>query len=681
MLRVMGGVAFLAAIAASAAEPAAGGPEPDPSADIIVTGERSPRKLQDTAASVAVFMPRQVERLPGADRLESLLPLIPNVQIGSGGEGPAIRGQDTTGVLRDLPAFLGGTRPRTTLQIDGRPADYFELVFGFTSLWDLAQAEIYRSPQTITHGRNAIAGAIFLRTADPTASWETKARAIAGSNGRVQLSAAASGPLGGDDLAFRLSADWGRQRPHSRIADRMIGASPDIDRQALARLKLRARLGPDWQLLSTVWHGEAQSPQIERITIPFRRRRDPLATYGVMGTWVDALTSELSFAPSDRFDASTIVTLSRTRWRRYAPEGLGEAQTRKSQATAEQILRWRPAPGLRLLVGAHLLGENSRQHIDISQLSGIGDFRDSQRSLGLFAEAEWSALPRLTLAAALRHQEDRQDRRGAIVGPAGTASLDYRGDFDALLPRLTISWAASDRFTLGAMVQKAYNPGGSTLLLNGVTDDFRAETLWDGELFARGRLDRGRLRWSANLFLQRFRATQRPQLQAIDVPGSPPVFITLLDNAPRARARGLEAEFDWSLGEQWRVAAALGLLDTKITRTRLPSDPLLGRRFQRAPRLSASLSVDWKPARPWTLSAQLRGHSGYYSDDSNSPERRIDGGAIADAKASYDLGKVRLSGFVRNLFDRFQLTYLYPGATAATAEDPREVGIELGARF
>ena len=92
-------------------------PRSEPEPDIIITGERRPRRMRDTAASVAVFGAADLDRLPAADRLESLLPMVPNIQLGSGGEAPTIRGQDTTGVVRDLPAFLGGTRPRTTLQV------------------------------------------------------------------------------------------------------------------------------------------------------------------------------------------------------------------------------------------------------------------------------------------------------------------------------------------------------------------------------------------------------------------------------------------------------------------------------------------------------------------------------------------------------------------------------------
>ena len=96
----------------------------------------------------------------GATRVDQVLALIPNVQLGNGSQGPAIRGMDTTGPLYALPAFLGGNRPRMTLVVDGRPVSYNEFVFGTFPVWDTERIEAFRSPQTTTQGQNSIAGAI-----------------------------------------------------------------------------------------------------------------------------------------------------------------------------------------------------------------------------------------------------------------------------------------------------------------------------------------------------------------------------------------------------------------------------------------------------------------------------------------------------------------------------------------
>jgi iron complex outermembrane recepter protein len=166
-------LSFLAISAAAQTDAPSEGASSD---EIIVTGERASRTLRETPSSVVVLTPDDLES--DADRLDSVLEQIPNIQFGSGGQGPTIRGQDSTGVLQDLPAFLGGSRPRVAVQIDGRAISYNEFVNGATPMWDVERVEVFRSPQSTTQGRNSIAGAIFVHTADPTYEWEGKARLI-----------------------------------------------------------------------------------------------------------------------------------------------------------------------------------------------------------------------------------------------------------------------------------------------------------------------------------------------------------------------------------------------------------------------------------------------------------------------------------------------------------------------
>ena len=186
--------------------------------EIVVTGERVPRTRFETASSVAVTTGEAVESLSGADRVEQVLALTPNVQLGSGAVGPTIRGQDSTGVLRDLPSFLGGTRPRATLQVDGRAVSFNEFVFGLASVWDVEQVEVFRSPQTTTQGRNSIGGAIFVETRDPGYDWEGRVRVLGGNYDTWQGSAVISGPLVADQLAFRIAGDLRRSHTSSEIS-------------------------------------------------------------------------------------------------------------------------------------------------------------------------------------------------------------------------------------------------------------------------------------------------------------------------------------------------------------------------------------------------------------------------------------------------------------------------------
>src|SRR3954453_22823946 len=226
-------VSIAAAVAAQSAQLT-----PMPAGDeIVVIGERVKRSLRETSSSVAVVTERDIEAA-GADRVEQVLALVPNVQLGSGSEGPAIRGLDTTGALTGLPAFLGGNRPRTTLIVDGRRQTYHEFVFGSAPVWDLERIEVFRSPQTTTQGQNSIAGAIFAYTGEPSFEPEYRARLIGGNYRTGQASALASGPIAGDEVAFRVAGDFRYSRTTSRIADRAAGADPNHDVYGQLRAKL-----------------------------------------------------------------------------------------------------------------------------------------------------------------------------------------------------------------------------------------------------------------------------------------------------------------------------------------------------------------------------------------------------------------------------------------------------------
>ena len=211
------------AAGAAAQAPAAIAPAPDNPEAIVVTGERVERSLKDTPSSVAVFDKARFGAIGGAGPAQEVLEALPNVLVASRRDTPTIRGQLSTGVLDGLPAFLGGARPRTVVQVDGRTISFTEFANGSEGLWDVAHVEVFRSSQTTTQGVNSIAGAIFMNTADPTFGFEGRARLIGGELGRRQASAVVSGPLIGDELALRVSGDFNREHSSTRMSGPIDG--------------------------------------------------------------------------------------------------------------------------------------------------------------------------------------------------------------------------------------------------------------------------------------------------------------------------------------------------------------------------------------------------------------------------------------------------------------------------
>ena len=662
--------------------------------EIIVTGERIPRTLSDTPSSVIVETGETIDERAAYDRLDQLLAEIPNVQPGSGAEGVTVRGQDSTGVLRELFAFLGATRPRITLQVDGRAASYYEYVNGAISIWDVERVEIFRSPQTTTQGRNSIAGAIFVNTRDPTYVWEARARIIVGEIETRHASVVLSGPLVGDQLAFRIAGDVRLGRMASDMADAVVGADIDRDDQGLLRVKLLAepRALPGTRLETSFVHTQSQAPQFEATNPPFEQRRAPLPvrTNGVYRTNIDSLTAIFTYPFSRDLTATTTFSWADSLIRRFSQPGLGQTRVDTEDGSFETSLVWQPDGPVSLLGGVHMLRNRQRQFIDISGPGiaiGTGTFRDRQASLGLFGEATWRPTAPLTITAGLRYQHDRQDRAGQIGPVPAGITLDYGESFDAWLPKVTVAYDIADGVTAGLMVQRAYNPGGTSISLRTRRQDsFEAETLWNYEAFLRASFAGGAASLSANLFYNDISDAQRQQTVAIPVPGGSPLFVTEFANAPSAESYGAELQLDWRPNRRLELRLGLGLLETELRRTLLPRDPTLGKDFERAPNFTAAATLGWRPTSRWHLSASLRANGDYFSDDANSPARRIDGYTVLNARAAYTHGRVTLFGYVRNALDNFYLTYLFPPVpvaappSLATAGDPREfgVGIDFG---
>ena len=653
--------------------------------EVVVTGERLSRTLSETASSVAVTTGEGIGSLSGADRIEQVLALTPNVQFGSGGTGPTIRGQDSTGVLRDLPAFLGGTRPRATLQVDGRAVSFNEFVFGLASVWDVERVEVFRSPQTTTQGRNSIGGAIFVETRDPVYDWEGRVRALAGNYDTWQGSAVISGPLVADQLAFRIAGDLRHSRTSSQIADFVAGADPNDDDYGVIRVKLLAepKALPDARLLTHLC-----ARRLDDAADRGRARAVRGASGSTAGLWrllercrfADRRAGIRAWRPS--LDSTTTFSWGDSSITRLRCRASGRRRLAATISRSSPSLHWKPAQTLQLLGGVHYLQSQLDQYINLSAVLGEGAFEDRQDSLGMFGELAFQPADRLVADRwPAISSATASSGRGSSIRREQAFRVDFDRTFEAWLPKFSASYEVTGNLRVGALIQRAYNPGGTTLNLDtGEQDDFGAETLWNYEAFARASFAGGRATLSANLFYNDISDAQRASSRAYTVPGGPTAFWAEIDNVPAAESHGLEVEIAWLIGAQLSMRAGLGLLDTRITGTTDPADPRKGNEFQRSPAMTASAAVDWRPGARWLLSAQGRHNEGYYSDDANTAALRIEGTTVLDIRARYVAGRWSLIGYVRNVFDRFYLTELQSPARG-TAGDPREFGLGVEAQF
>jgi hypothetical protein len=156
---------------------------------VIVTAQRREQVITDVPISISVIDNNLLQGR-GAAELSEIQGVVPGVYFSGDtnyGTAPiAIRGTGGSGTTF-------GDEPVAVYVDDvylGRSAG-----FAASELLDIEAVEVVRGPQGTLQGRNATAGAVILRTADPTRTPRGYIRATAADPAEYRLEAAVSGPL------------------------------------------------------------------------------------------------------------------------------------------------------------------------------------------------------------------------------------------------------------------------------------------------------------------------------------------------------------------------------------------------------------------------------------------------------------------------------------------------------
>ena len=164
---------------------------------IIVTGLKRDQAFVDVPVSVQVFGEELIQNA-GIARPEDFLSLTPNVAFQTSNHAGEffvnIRGQTSVRQSEGAVAIvIDGVQLATQNEFNGE-------------LFDVAQIEVLKGPQGALYGRNAAAGAIIIRTVEPTDEFEGTLRASYGNYESAKISASVGGPIIPGKLRFRASA-------------------------------------------------------------------------------------------------------------------------------------------------------------------------------------------------------------------------------------------------------------------------------------------------------------------------------------------------------------------------------------------------------------------------------------------------------------------------------------------
>ena len=171
--------------------------------EVVVTATKRAESIQDVPVSVSTVSSEQIEN-QGILDMEDLSLYVPNFEINSASILPNI--------------YMRGLGPGATHSIEQSVGRFVDGVYisraaiNLHGFMDVENVEFLRGPQGTLFGKNTVAGALIINTADPTANFESgfsvSASSYSTTGGNRQLQGFVSGPLG-ENLAGRIAVRLG----------------------------------------------------------------------------------------------------------------------------------------------------------------------------------------------------------------------------------------------------------------------------------------------------------------------------------------------------------------------------------------------------------------------------------------------------------------------------------------
>ncbi|MDH1265244.1 TonB-dependent receptor [Pseudomonas sp. GD03944] len=632
--------------------------------EVVVSGEKIQRTERETLSSVAVVTSEDL-RTHGDHDLQSVIDRTPGVYAQSGNENWGIRGIPVTGFDDQGPAAMNGA---VSVYIDDALQVNRLLTHNPLPLWDMEQIEIYRGAQSTTQGRNSLAGAIIMRTKNPTFDPEFSVRGNTGKYGERGTSAVASGGLVDGVIAGRLAIDY--QEADGYIRNETRNQDANLLRTANMRGKLLILPSDDVDLLLTV----ARTQQRSGVNAVAARRGKPdyfklyenTETYNTLDQ--NTATAKLDWRLDDFW---TLTSITSGTWSKYdsildfdrLPTLTQTSPRHHEQSLGTQELRL-GYNGDRVtgVMGVYL--GRFKGEIDDQLMNGTVKALDMQaetriNSQAVFGELNWEFVDNWKLITGLRWEHEKNDteieyptRLVAVPDPLVDESISS----NELLPKIGLSYDITENQLVGLTWQRGYRSGGVNVRTRARHSSYDPEFTSTFELAWRGTWLNNRLRTSANLYHTDWKDQQ---VSFLDIAAG----TSEVANAAESRMIGLELSAEYLVTEQLLVNVGAAYNDTKYESFVRDGVDLSGREFVFAPKKMANLGANYTFDNGLLIGGDIvyQGSSTSNFDVNGARqvtgERRNDSVVLVNLNAELPLTQnLTVSSYVRNLFDERYIT-------------------------
>lgn len=642
--------------------------------EIIVTATLRAVPLEETPGSVSVLTAMTLHDA-GQQHFEDALPLVPNLNWAGDTSRPRyfqIRG------IGELQQYQGAPNPSVGFLIDD--IDFSGLGSAAT-LFDVDRIEVLHGPQGTLYGANALAGLIYVKSADPADSFGGRAEFDVGDYNERSYGAVLTGPVSALDSAFRLAVQSFTSDGFYRNA--YLGRS-DTDRrdELTVRGKWRYQPSDEWRVDLTVLRAQmrngydafaidnSRTTQSDHPGLDLQYSTGLSARSTYTGLGAATLTTIATYADSKvnySFDSDWGSPIS---WAPYTFDytdvQVRYRSTRSLEFRLSDTPAKEPAHGVSWLVGVYafelresLTDTNAGIYIDPFDATQNSDTltviasRYQSRNGALYGQLDGNLNEKTRWSVGLRgerHTSSYDDTTANLnepttannFGPAdnlwgGQASLDY---------------AVAEGQHVYALAARGYKASGFNLSPGLPPNQLLFSPEWDLNLEVghKLQLDEGRLRVDTSLF---YMARHNEQLLTGEQsdPNNPNTFIYFTGNAKSGFNYGLESTAAWAATRSLEFGGSLGLLQTRYRGFVQNGVTLPDRALPHAPPWQAALNATWRDPRGPYARLDVTGMGSFLYDLPPNATRSNPYGLV-NGKLGWDTPRWELYLWGRNLLDK-----------------------------
>lgn len=700
-----------------------------PLEEVVVSAFRRTSTL-DLSASATVLGRAEIAAA-ASQHFEELIALVPNMNFS--GDGARARYFQLRGI-GELEQYEGAPNPSVGFIVDDIDLSG---VGGVNPVFDLGQVEVLRGPQATRFGASALAGLVYLQSADPEPEFELHGEVFAGDDDTLAGGIAVGGALA-ENLAGRLSLH--RYRSDGFYDNVALGVEDSNGRdETSARGKVAWDIGHGWRAQLNVLYADfdngydAWSPENGRITFSDNPGRDEQRTTGTALKVTGPLGKSVDFVSISGYAQSDILFSFDGEWGNtdyWAPYGYDYVYSDlRDRQSLSQEFRLVSGPGGRILGGRSdwVLGVYAQRLDETDGIISTGLYDDTadapfsycppcldytmldsdyeSTNSAIFGRLDSELGERSTLKFGLRLERWQADYADAfrdfIYGdPTQPIEHEFHPRENLWGGDIGLDYVLSEPVRLYALLSRGYKAGGfnpSLARALGASEEsgrasiaFAPESLLNYEVGLKGLWLDSRLIAELSLFwMDREDMQVRSSAQFSDNPND---FVFITSNA-EGHSYGLETSLSWQVTDRWRLHGALGLLHSEVDAYGLEREAdiegsLLGRAFAHAPPYTLNLGVTWQGASGWNGRLDFNAVGSFYFDyshDEKSGDHRT-----VNLRFGREWDHWAVSGWVRNLFDEDYFTRgfsfgleppLFERSRYTRLGDPRHYGVTVTYRY